>query len=242
MAHGAGEYEQARLAYEDCQECLERLRRNAVASAEQEQVDEYRGLLQEVKNRTDEIDQSIADARDTHEAETHVPWISGESLYFVPVIGPIAAGTERISLDDIEQYVAIAGNQVVIDGRTYCFRRCHSSEGSVIRLGLQQYDYYLSEVIGYSMNQADIEDGDYVLLRQPRGLSVAPNSQDIVAAAIKDVDNEATLKRYIEEDDKIILRPESSDSSLEPHEFSEEDEKDKRLTIVAVAVATLKPV
>jgi tetratricopeptide (TPR) repeat protein len=243
-AHEAGALEKAQAAYENCCQKLEKRRRDALDSADEIQANEYREILQQVKENLGQINQLIDNANYTPSFRFQPPWIPADAQYRVPMIGPIPAGQSEISTDDVEQYVTLSGNYVTINDEEYHVEPLYRYHSSVVSLNLQIYDYYLSEVIGNSMNRADIDEGDYVLLRRSiTGTTEKPESRHIVAAAIQDMDNEVTLKRYIENDDKVILRPESTDSSYKPYVFEKEDEEgDARVTIVAVAVATLKPV
>lgn len=119
-------------------------------------------------------------------------------------------------------------------------------------------DSIVVKVSGDSMNKANIENGDYILLRLlPRNVSdfiitdfqtdnqtdVHPlqffKDGDIVAAEIVQEDNEsATLKRIFKRGKKIILRPESTNPEYIEREF---DITDKGFNIRGVAVAVLKP-
>jgi SOS-response transcriptional repressor LexA len=58
---------------------------------------------------------------------------------------------------------------------------------------------------------------------------------------IKDVDREATLKRFAQRGRKNILNPESSNPDHQPYEFSP-SEWAKKVEIVGIAVAVLKKV
>jgi repressor LexA len=64
------------------------------------------------------------------------------------------------------------------------------------------------EVMGDSMIEAGILDGDYVIVRQQQ----SANNGDIVVAMTED--DEATVKRFFKEKDYIRLQPENS--TLEP--------------------------
>ena len=64
------------------------------------------------------------------------------------------------------------------------------------------------EVMGDSMIEAGILDGDYVIVRQQQ----SADNGDIVVAMTED--NEATVKRFFKEKDHIRLQPENS--NLEP--------------------------
>jgi SOS-response transcriptional repressor LexA len=239
--------EEAHSAYETSRDHLERLRREALAVGKESQAGEYGTLVRQIGERIQEIAQTIAEqylARVRPRTSTASPHVDSpadrvtqQSLHFLPVIGPIPAGQTRISHDDI-QNVVTAVNEATIDGIRYCFRRLRG-EGDLIRLDQQEYNYYLSQVIGDSMNLADLNEGDYVILRQPRSLPLSPQSSDIVAASITDMDREVTLKRYLREGKAIVLKPESSNPEHKSYEFSEDDPS---VDIVGVAVAVLKPI
>ena len=64
------------------------------------------------------------------------------------------------------------------------------------------------EVMGESMIEAGILDGDYVIVRQQ---STANNGEIVVAMT---EENEATVKRFFKETDFFRLQPENS--TLEP--------------------------
>jgi repressor LexA len=72
---------------------------------------------------------------------------------------------------------------------------------------VQAKDSFMLRVVGDSMVDAHIFSGDYVLVRrQPTA-----ESSDIVVAML---DDEATVKRFIIEKDRIVLKPENKD--MEP--------------------------
>jgi tetratricopeptide (TPR) repeat protein len=234
-----GAMEKARSAYETSRDYLETLNRRALAAGKAHQAREYSALVTQIGKRLEEIAQGIAEQYiPTPEQPVTTPTdqISGDVLHFLPVIGAIPAGQARVSDDDVQQVVA-AVDQVNIDGTRYYLRRLRG-EGSLFRLDQQEYKYYLSQVIGDSMNQAGIDNGDYVILRQPRNLPTSPRPDDIVAASIMGVDREATLKRYLRQGHTIILSPDSSNPDHQPYEFREDDPE---VAIAAVAVAVLKP-
>lgn len=68
-------------------------------------------------------------------------------------------------------------------------------------------DVFMLEIKGDSMIEAGIHHGDYVFIEKQ---DTADNGE-IVAALI---DDEATVKRYFKEDDRVRLQPENS--SMEP--------------------------
>ncbi len=74
--------------------------------------------------------------------------------------------------------------------------------------GKKQENVYVMKAIGNSMNEAGIQDGDYVLVEriEDREFEVG----DVVVAII---DDSAVIKKYLRSDDLIILKPVSSDPS-----------------------------
>ncbi len=69
--------------------------------------------------------------------------------------------------------------------------------------------YFLLRASGDSMDQAGIQDGDLVLVRQQ---PVAQEGERIVAL----IDDEATIKEYRQRGDQIILTPRSKNSVHKP--------------------------
>jgi repressor LexA len=108
-----------------------------------------------------------------------------EDAVSVPMIGKVTAGQPITAIENIEDYFPLP-------------KRLVSEEDQVFML----------EVMGDSMIEAGILDGDYVIVRQQ---SSADNG-DIVVAMTED--NEATVKRFFKEKDHIRLQPENS--NLEP--------------------------
>jgi len=68
--------------------------------------------------------------------------------------------------------------------------------------------HYVLQVKGNSMVEDGIQDGDFVIVREAR---MARNGQTVVAIV---GDNEATLKRFYHEGDRIRLQP--ANEALEP--------------------------
>ncbi|WKZ21644.1 MAG: transcriptional repressor LexA [Candidatus Brocadiaceae baterium WH-1] len=95
----------------------------------------------------------------------------------IPVVGRIRAGVPHPVVEDIEGYLSL--DQSI----------CRSN------------DTFLLRVVGDSMIDAHIQEGDLVLVKP---LPVADNG-DIVVALI---DGEATLKRFYRKGDTIHLKPE----------------------------------
>lgn len=113
---------------------------------------------------------------------------------------------------------------------------------------------FVVKVLGDSMDKANINSGDYVILRPLpknfRDFVVANeeaeinsfqvfNDGDIVAAEIFDEGgNIATLKRVFRRGRKVVLRPESSNPEYVEREF---DATNEGFAIFGVVVAILKP-
>jgi tetratricopeptide (TPR) repeat protein len=243
----AQDWHKAQSAYRTSRERLNKLYNRARITKNTEQANKYSTLVEQIGERLEEIAQTIVErympAVHAH-ARTPPPHkptpadpVFQDSLHFLPVVGPIPAGQAKISTDDIQQEVVAAVDQVTIDGVRYYFKHLYRRRG-LIRLDHREYDYYLSRVTGDSMDQAEIEEGDYVILRRSRNLPVSPSPGDIVASSIPGVDREVTLKRYLERNDAVILQPESSNPKHQPYDFRKGDEE---ATIVAIAIATLKP-
>jgi repressor LexA len=108
-----------------------------------------------------------------------------DDVISVPIIGKVTAGQPITAIENIEDYFPLP-------------KRLVSSEDHVFML----------EVMGDSMIEAGILDGDYVIVRQQQ----SADNGDIVVAMTED--NEATVKRFFKEKDHIRLQPENS--NLEP--------------------------
>ncbi len=97
----------------------------------------------------------------------------------IPVLGDIAAGTPIIAEENIQDYFPLPMSFA------------------------KNKDLFMLKVVGNSMVEAGILNGDYVIVRKQ---SYAQNN-DIVVALI---DNEATVKTYYKEKDCIRLQPQNS--------------------------------
>lgn len=111
-----------------------------------------------------------------------VPKISAVN---VPVIGKVTAGQPITAIENVEDYFPLPDRYVAPDEQVF-----------------------MLEVMGDSMIEAGILDGDYVIVRQQQ----SANNGDIVVAMTED--DEATVKRFFKEKDYIRLQPENS--TLEP--------------------------
>ncbi len=109
----------------------------------------------------------------------------------VPVLGSIAAGQPLLAVENIEEHIDIDSQFL--------------EKGDVV-FGLR--------VIGDSMRDAGIYDGDYVFVRKQQ----TADNGDIVAAVIGE---EATVKRYFHEGSRIRLQP--ANDTMSPIYISPEE-------------------
>jgi repressor LexA len=102
----------------------------------------------------------------------------------VPLIGRVTAGVPITASENIEDYFPLPNHFVKDD------------------------EVYMLSVMGESMIEVGIHDGDYVIVRQQS----SANNGDIVVAMNED--DEATVKTFYKEKDHIRLQPENA--SMEP--------------------------
>lgn len=103
----------------------------------------------------------------------------------VPVIGKVTAGVPITAIENVEEYFPLPDRYVSEDDHVF-----------------------MLEIMGESMIEAGILDGDMVIVRQ----QPTANNGDIVVAMTED--DEATCKRFFKEKDYIRLQPENS--TMEP--------------------------
>lgn len=101
------------------------------------------------------------------------------SIKRVPLVGKVTAGMPITATENIEDYFPLPDNYVGDD------------------------NVFMLSVMGSSMIDAGIHDGDYVIVRQQS----TANNGDIVVAMTED--DEATVKRFYKERDHIRLQPEN---------------------------------
>jgi repressor LexA len=114
--------------------------------------------------------------------DAHIPKYE---IVNVPIVGKVTAGQPITAIENIEEYFPLPE-----------------------RLAPADEQVFMLEIMGDSMIEAGILDGDYVIVRQQ---STANNGEIVVAMTEED---EATVKRFFKEKDFIRLQPENS--SLEP--------------------------
>jgi repressor LexA len=104
----------------------------------------------------------------------------------IPLVGNVACGTPLLAEENVEAYISVSTN--------------------IARPG---NNYFLLRAVGDSMNQAGIEDGDLMLVRQQ---SQAENGDKVVAI----IDDEATVKEFRREAEVVVLKPRSRNKSHKP--------------------------
>ena len=105
-----------------------------------------------------------------------------EETIYVPVIGKVTAGVPITAVENIEEYFPLPEH----------LTSTHNS------------DVFILNVIGESMIEAGILDGDKVIVRSQ---TIAENGDIIVAMT---EDDEATVKRFFKEKNRYRLQPENS--------------------------------
>lgn len=120
----------------------------------------------------------------------------------VPVVGSIACGTPMLAEENIERYIPIS--KALLGNGTF----------------------FALHAKGDSMIKANIEDGDFVIVRQQN----SANEGEIIVALIE---NEATLKRYYVDKKKKKIRLHPENDKMEDMYFNE-------ISIQGVAVKVLK--
>lgn len=103
----------------------------------------------------------------------------------LPLVGKVTAGVPISAVENIEDYFPFPEQLIPSDDQTF-----------------------ILEIIGESMIEAGILDGDYVIVRQQQ----TADNGDIVVAMTEE--NEATVKRFYKENGYFRLQPENS--NMEP--------------------------
>jgi len=164
----------------------------------------------------------------------------------LPIIDEIAAGSPTlISDENIVEFIEVYEKQ---DGELVSQIEGQSLDIALLGTGRlnfsEEYEHFVVQVSGDSMDRADILPGDYVILRRSRVVEgLMPSSGDIVAAVFRDEDDKATLKRYLKESDWVVFKPESSSIVHQPislplQAFADDN---PQVEVVGIAIAVLKP-
>ncbi len=103
----------------------------------------------------------------------------------VPIVGKVTAGLPISAIENIEEYFPLPEQLAPADEQVF-----------------------MLEIVGDSMIEAGILNGDYVIIRQQH----TANNGDIVVAMTEE--DEATVKRFFKENGYFRLQPENS--SMEP--------------------------
>ena len=104
----------------------------------------------------------------------------------VAIVGAIAAGSPIYAEQNVEGFIPVS-----------------------VTLAKQGSKYFLLQVRGDSMNEAGINDGDLVLVRQQ---PVAEEGERVVAL----IDDNATIKEFHRGKDVVILKPRSTNKKHKP--------------------------
>ena len=108
-----------------------------------------------------------------------------QGVVHVPLIGKVTAGLPISAIEDIQEYFPLPD--------TY---------------GASEDQLFMLEIMGESMIEAGILDGDYVVVKKQ---ATAINGEIVVAMT---EDDEATVKRFYKEKNHFRLQPENS--SMDP--------------------------
>ncbi|MCH7321658.1 transcriptional repressor LexA [Solibacillus sp. MA9] len=111
--------------------------------------------------------------------------IPKSGVIHVPLIGKVTAGLPISAIEDIQEYFPLPD--------TY---------------GSSEDELFMLEIMGESMIEAGILDGDYVIVKKT---ATANNGEIVVAMTEED---EATVKRFFKEKTHFRLQPENS--SMDP--------------------------
>ncbi|MCZ2258740.1 transcriptional repressor LexA [Sporosarcina sp. G11-34] len=103
----------------------------------------------------------------------------------VPLVGKVTAGLPITAIENIEEYFPLPES-----------------------FGTMEDKLFMLEIVGNSMIEAGILNGDYVVVKQQQS---AQNGEIVVAMTDED---EATVKRFFKEKDYFRLQPENS--SMDP--------------------------
>ncbi len=104
----------------------------------------------------------------------------------LPLVGMVPCGSPLLAEENIEVMVPVSKN-LIRPGQTY----------------------FLLRAMGDSMNEAGINDGDLLLIRQQ---PIAENGDKVVAL----VDDEATVKEFHRNGEVIVLKPRSKNKNHKP--------------------------
>ncbi|MCL4161396.1 UNVERIFIED_CONTAM: hypothetical protein GTU68_013485 [Idotea baltica] len=104
----------------------------------------------------------------------------------IPLLGNVACGHPLFAEENIESEIPVS-----------------------VELIRKDKNYFILRASGDSMNEAKINDGDLVLIRQEQ---VAENGNKVVAL----IDDEATIKEFWKQGNMIVLKPKSTNKIHQP--------------------------
>lgn len=104
----------------------------------------------------------------------------------VPLLGTVACGTPILAEENITAMIPVS-----------------------VQIAKPNNHYFFLRAKGDSMNEAGIDDGDMVLIKQQ---NTANNGEMVVAL----IDEEATIKEFNRQDDCIVLKPKSTNKDHQP--------------------------
>ncbi|MCX6644814.1 MAG: transcriptional repressor LexA [bacterium] len=104
-----------------------------------------------------------------------------EDIRAIPLVGRIAAGAPESAIETSDEKFFIGGDY------------------------LSGYEHFALKVNGDSMEGAGIYNGDIVIVKRQE----TARNNEIVVAILEEIESEATLKRFIKDGSRIILRPEN---------------------------------
>jgi len=105
----------------------------------------------------------------------------------LPLVGRVAAGVPILAEQNVEAYIPV--DEKLLKGNPN--------------------EYYLLRVRGNSMNLRNINDGDLAIVKRQQ---VADPGQNVVAL----INDDATVKELVLAPDMVILKPHSTDKSIQP--------------------------
>jgi repressor LexA len=109
-----------------------------------------------------------------------------EKMISIPVLGNVACGYPLFAEENIETEISISTKLIRKDKK-----------------------YFILRASGDSMNKANIDDGDLVLIRKEQ---IAEDGDRVVAL----IDDEATIKEFKNNVDHIVLLPKSTTKEHQP--------------------------
>lgn len=156
-----------------------------------------KALRGEVSRMQREVVEAVAKATPPFRSER-------PEVELMPVVGEIPAGGPfNVSKCRIGE---ISTREILVNGKPYYFQSLDTAASA--SFGFAPGETYFSlRVTGTSMQDADIEDEDYVVVRRDK----KPSPRRIVAARIEE---EYTVKRYYPQNEYVCLQPESKTEKL----------------------------